>query len=158
MIDQTLSQIYRDNSEQITEIVKNRPQMWAIGFNNGVISRAHFWDQSDSSSPALTTDYQKGYAEGMAFMIYKRSQKSVSIPNSLIKPEDVIVGYVVQNYDFSRSAIGDVPLGKRQSKLMKLIYGSSSLDKTLIGNIEVIKAEELKLLRIREYLIKGVEK
>jgi hypothetical protein len=68
--------LYHLYAEQITRLLKDKSEMFSIGFRNGVISTKGP-SESEAFKAAFAPQYDLGYREGFNYAIYKMALHNV---------------------------------------------------------------------------------
>lgn len=123
--------IYSLYADQISRILRNKNEMWGIGFRNGLLSPC---TKDVYTSNHLAMDYDIGFKEGRSYALYKLAMlhnkenlksdsttAAVSEPGN-VKHQDIIVGYIVQDYDFSPDSLSKTALGIRNLDIAASFY------------------------------------
>lgn len=150
-----LSQIYIENRGQIDYLLRGRSEMFRMGFRNGVISKI-----PECTITSIMSDYGAGYMEGWSYARYKLTLKKreleIILPDYLKndepKKDNITVGFVVQNYDFSFQGLESTALAKRQSAIIEHIYNNDGSVKNKTISQKYMAFEETKLGRMYYYL------
>lgn len=148
----SIIKLYSSYAKQINRLLANKSEMWGIGFRNGLLSA----ERKEPRKPQnhLAMDYDIGYMEGYSYALYKSSFHDEKNEFALIKEENkspnIIVGFIVQDYDFNENYLWKTSLGLRQLDINALCRVRSGQDNNSM--YDCLNNEKDKLQSIINYL------
>ncbi len=69
----SLPELYSRYADQINCLLRDKSQMWCVGFKNGVLSNKGL-PAMDPFLALHASDYDLGFREGVSYAIYKLAQ------------------------------------------------------------------------------------
>lgn len=139
------SEVYSLYADQINNLLKDRSLPWRTGFKNGLLASGPSQRTHRSHNSDTISEYDIAYVEGYHYATYKLSTN----PEKLIAAPNIIVGFVVQDYNFSFKAITNGSLGQRYNSLTKVLHPVSLVSPP---HRKDVSNEDSKILKMLTYL------